>query len=122
MLRLVGGVLAGYVLMAVLTFVVGSVLGESLAVSLALSFPYGICGGMLAAHIAAEREIAAGISLAVLSILMGALTWYLAPNPNLDWVALAASLAGGAVYGSYLQKKRRIKNEPRKKRKSKLVK
>ncbi len=87
--------------------------------NLLLAFPYGFGGGWLAAKIAKDQEINAGLLLALLAVSMGVVSYEMAPGrqPIWYWTALTASLIAGSVYGSYRKLLSVRRNAPRKKSK-----
>jgi hypothetical protein len=129
MIRLALAIAAGAMFTAVVAFCADAVAADVLAVfpfmDLTLAFPYGICGGVLAARIAPGREIWAGFGVALLTMMLGALSYQMNAGAHAGWfwVALTASLAGGAVFGSHLRAMQVAKREALNKRKArKLVK
>jgi hypothetical protein len=122
LIRLVLGVIAGYLLTTAL-----ALLGHFLFagevnlrfLDLALAFPYGFAGGWVAGSVARQRAVEAGlliglgiIALGIFSVAQDSsdLLWY--------WIALIASLTAGAVYGSFRKFASVQKNAPRKKKKA----
>lgn len=120
-MRMIGAVVAGYMVMWALVLG-GDIVLEGVAnfifANLVLAFPYGFVGGWLAAKLAPEREINAGLLLALFSIAMGVVSYELTPSrqPVWYWTALTASLMAGAVYGSF-QKYRSVQQRTRRKKK-----
>ena len=121
MMRLIAAVIAGYVVMALLVIAGDIVLEGSnfLMVNLLLAFPYGFGGGWLAAKIAKDREINAGLLLGLVAALMGVVSYNLnpAPQPIWYWTSLTASLMAGAVYGAFRKYLSVARRAPRKKKK-----
>jgi len=122
MARLILAVIAGYLAMIGLV-IVSYVVLEGAAFSftnLLLAFPFGFAGGWLSAKIAREREVTAGLWLALLNVAMGVTSYELNPRvPIWYWTALASSLGAGAVYGAFRKWASVQKNAPRKKKKVK---
>ncbi|MBZ5605126.1 MAG: hypothetical protein LAO79_22745 [Acidobacteriia bacterium] len=122
--RLVLAVIAGYVLMIGLV-IGGDIVLEGTAdfsfANLLLAFPYGFAGGWLAAKIAVDREINAGLITGIVAAAMGVVSYELNPGrqPLWYWTALTASLTAGAVYGSFRKFLSVRKSAPRKKKKAK---
>jgi len=123
MMRLIAAVAAGYLVMTALV-ILGDVVFEGSAdfsfLNLLLAFPYGFVGGWLAARIAIEREITAGLITGVVAALMSVVSYELNPGrqPLWYWTALTASLTAGAVYGSFRRFLTVQRNAPRKKKKA----
>lgn len=123
MTRLVLAVIAGYLVMISLV-IFGDVALEGTAdftfANLLLAFPYGFIGGWLAARIAVEREVTAGLITGVVAVVMGVVSYLLNPGrqPLWYWTALTASLTAGAVYGSFRKFLSVQKSAPRKKKKA----
>ena len=107
MFRLALAITAGAVFTAIIAFCADAIAPELLRVfpflDLALAFPYGICGGWIAARLAPGKETFAGLGVTLLTIFAGVLRMYGSPQAILFWIALTASLAGGAMFGSYLR-------------------
>ena len=118
---------AGAVFTAVVAFCADALAGDLLAVfpflDLALAFPYGICGGLLAARIAAGRELWAGAGVAGLNVLVGFISYVM--NGHLQggwfWIAMTTSLAGGAIFGAHLRAVRVAKQQALLKRKARKL-
>jgi hypothetical protein len=108
-MRLGLAILIGAVFTAIVAFCADAVAGDILHVfpylDLALAFPYGICGGLIAARIARDQEISAGFGVALLTVFVGLISYRMngAPQAVWFWLAITASLAGGAVFGSHLR-------------------
>jgi hypothetical protein len=107
--RLALAITAGAVFTAIIAFCADAIATDVLRVfpflDLALAFPYGICGGWIAARLAPGKETLAGFGVTLLTIFVGVLSYRMNGSPQaiLFWIALTASLAGGAMFGSYLR-------------------
>jgi nitrate/nitrite transporter NarK len=124
MIRLGLAAIAGYFTMISLVLLSDIVFEGAAAfsfVNLLLAFPYGFAGGWLAARIAREREITAGLWLGILAMLMGVVSYEVSParQPVWYWTALTASLTAGAVVGSYRKFLSVQQSAPRKKKRVK---
>jgi hypothetical protein len=121
MIRLIAAVIAGYIVMGALVIAGEIVLEGSnfLMVNLLLAFPYGFGGGWLAAKIAKDREINAGLLLALVAAIMAVVSYQISPAllPVWYWTALSASLIAGAVYGAFRKFLSVQRSAPRKKKK-----
>jgi hypothetical protein len=107
--RLALAITAGAVFTAIIAFCADAIAADLLRVfpflDMALAFPYGICGGLIAARLAPEKETTAGLGVALLTIFVGFLSYRMNSGAQAlwFWIALTASLAGGAVFGSHLR-------------------
>ena len=125
-MRLGVAILTGAVLTAVVAFCADAVAGDILRVfpylDLTLAFPYGICGGLIAARMAREQEILAGLGVALLTVFVGVISYRMngAPPAAWFWLAMTASLAGGAVFGSHLRAVRVARAKAMEKRSPKI--
>ncbi len=88
-------------------------------VNLLLAFPYGFGGGWLAAKIAKDNEITAGLWLGITAVVIGTFAWWRNPMiaPTWYWTSLTASLTAGAVYGAFRKWLLIQRAAPRKKKK-----
>ncbi len=122
MIRIPLAVIAGYAVMSALV-IVGDVVFERSAdlsfVNLLFAFPYGFIGGWLAARVAADHEIDAGLFTGLMAIAMSILSYELNPGrqPIWYWVVLTSSLAAGSVYGAFRKLLSVRRSAPRKKKK-----
>ena len=126
MMRLALAAIAGYFAMISLVLVSDILFEGAVAFSFAnllLAFPYGFAGGWLAAKIAKDQEVTAGLWLGVLAIVMGVVSYYVSParQPLWYWTALTASLTAGAVYGAFQKFLSVQRSLPRKKKKVQKV-
>ena len=125
MLRLALAITAGALFTAVIAFCADAIAADLLSVfpylDLTLAFPYGICGGLIAARLAPEIELWAGVGVAMLTVFVGVLSYKMNGSPHAIWfwIALTSSLAGGAVFGSYLRAMRVAKARAVEKRSAK---
>ena len=122
MMRLAPAVIAGYLVMIALV-IGGDIVLEGAAdfsfANLLLAFPYGFGGGWLAARIARDNEVNAGLLLGLVAAVMGVVSYELNPGrqPIWYWTALTASLSAGAVYGAFRKFVSVQRSAPRKKKK-----
>jgi|SRR5579883_1547365 len=121
--RLILGVIAGYLIMIGLV-IAGDVVLEGTAdysfANLLLAFPYGFIGGWVAAKIAVDREVNAGLLTALLAAIMATYAYVRDPGQPLWYlIAITASLAAGSVVGAYRKFASLRASEPRKKKKNK---
>jgi len=122
MMRILLAAIAGYVVMIALVIGCDIVLEGAADFSFAnllLAFPYGFGGGWLAAKIARNREIDAGLVLGIIATVMGVVSYELNPGrqPLWYWTSLTASLAAGAVFGAFRKFVAVQRAAPRKKKK-----
>ena len=111
MLRLIGGVLLGYLVIAVSVVasnvVAGGFFGATrdtfMTMNLLTALPFATLGGWLAALIAKGRERAAGMGLGAFAAAMSVLSLVLDRGQQSIWywAALLALLVAGASLGSY---------------------
>lgn len=126
MFRLALAITAGAVFTAIIAFCADAIAGDLLRVfpflDLTLAFPYGICGGLIAARLAPDREVMAGFGVALLTMFVGFLSFRMngAGQAVWFWVALTASLSGGAVFGSHLRAMRVARAKAMEKRAPKI--
>ncbi len=121
MMRVALAVIAGYLVMIALV-VGGDIVFEGWnfsVVNLLLAFPYGFGGGRLAAKIARDREIDAGLILGAAAVVIGTIAYRRNPMlaPLWYWTCLTASLTSGAVYGAFQKFRSVQRSTPRKKKK-----
>jgi len=127
MIRLIGAVIGGYLVMIVLVLF-GDWMLEGAAnfvlANLLLAFPYGFLGGWLAARVAPGQEVNAGLCLGVFAIVMGIVAYGLnsGNQPVWYWTSLTASLTAGSVYGSFRKYLSVQRHAPRKKTKKAVAK
>ena len=126
MFRLALAITTGAIFTVVVAFCADAIAADVLRVfpylDLTLAFPYGICGGLIAARLAPEKELWAGAGVALLTAFLGFLSYQMNGSPQAAWfwIALTSSLAGGAVFGSYLRAIRVAKVRAAEKRSAKI--
>ncbi len=125
-MRLGLAILIGAAFTAIVAFCADAIAGDILRLfpylDLTLAFPYGICGGLIAARFARDKEIPAGLGVALLTVLVGLISYRMNGTPQTIWfwVAMTASLAGGAVFGSHLRAVRVARAKAMEKRSPKI--
>ncbi|HLH40179.1 MAG TPA: hypothetical protein VKX39_13600 [Bryobacteraceae bacterium] len=126
MLRLALAITAGAIFTSVVAFCADAIAADVLRVfpylDLTLAFPYGICGGLLAARLAPDKEMWAGAGVAMLTVFVGFLSYRMNGSPGAGWfwIAMTSSLAGGAMFGSHLGATRAARARAWQKRPAKL--
>jgi hypothetical protein len=111
MLRLIGGILLGYLVIAASVLALNSVArgffgatpNTSMILNLVTALPFATLGGWLAAFIARRHERGAGIGLGLVVAVMSVLSHLLDRGEQSIWywAALLALLVAGASLGSY---------------------